>query len=198
MIKAFQLIFAPAVTWDRIAQAERGLLSTLFINLLPLIIAACLIEGYGLYRLGDKLGLYGAIISVRPEMILTYELIQAGTYLLAAFLGARIIKSVAESFNSRAQYRHCFVVVAYSLTPLILLQIVDGIPQANTWVCRGIGMLLMVSTLYYGLPRLLKPDSVRALSLYFVSSLLLAGLTGVGHFIAVSTLRGNVIQFGQL
>jgi hypothetical protein len=190
MFKAFQLIFVPAGTWDEIAENERSLLSTLLLFLVPMILAACLVEGYGLFRWGDKQGLYGAIISVRFDLIVAYELIQAATYLVTAFVGGLVIKSVAESFHGRATYTACFVAVAYSLGPLMLLQIVDAIPQFNTWVCRGIGMLLMVATLYHGLPRLVKPDSVRALSLYFVSALILSLLTGLGHFVAVSVLRG--------
>jgi hypothetical protein len=193
MFKAFQLIFVPAAAWDDIAEKEHSILSTLLLYLVPMILAACLVEGYGLYRLGDTQGLYGAIIRVPFDLIVVYELIQAGVYLLTAFVGAKVIKSIADSFHARTTYTLCFVAVAYSLAPVMLLQVVDAIPQFNTWVCRGIGILLMIATLYHGLPRLVKPDSVRALSLYFVSAFTLILLTGVGHFVAVMVLRGQMV-----
>ena len=52
MIKAFQLIFEPAITWDKIARARRSLVTVLFLYLTPLVALSVAGELWGRIYLG--------------------------------------------------------------------------------------------------------------------------------------------------
>ena len=52
MLKVFFLLFEPAVAWDKIAQAKRGFVYILATYLLPLVLLATALEGWGLKEWG--------------------------------------------------------------------------------------------------------------------------------------------------
>ena len=72
MITAFQLIFSPFETWERITLAQRGVLWIICLYLLPLLVVCLGVEGYLLTRLGETRGELGYIIKVSNESAIRY------------------------------------------------------------------------------------------------------------------------------
>src|SRR5947207_2670403 len=104
-----------------------------------MVILSCAAEGYGLNKLGKwqgeipRLKLYGF-----GETII-FEVVQGVLSLAVVFLGAKLTKSVGETFHGRHTYSQSFSAVAYGLSPLFLLRLVDASPSISPWVTWAIG-----------------------------------------------------------
>lgn len=196
MIKALQLIFEPATAWDAIARAGRGVVGVLIRFLLPAVVIACVLEGWGMQRLGHmptRLGMADSQTVTLPiESILRYEIAQAVLNIAAVFLLAYFLHQLLRSFHCRAPFALAFTVMAYNFAPLLAMQILDGIPLAPTWVCRGIGALLAAKVFYIGLVRVIRPEPSTALGLYFLGALLIFAFAGISHFVALQVLEGRM------
>jgi len=199
MINAILLIFDPANTWERIEKSQRSIWTVFFLYLLPLLLLTSALEGYGLVRFGkerDSIMEKVMPVPVSQELAIRYEVAQLVLSLLVVFGGAWILKKGGEGFHRRHTYTETFTLLAYSLSPLFLLRILDGWPAINTWICWGIGIFISVTVLYRGLPRIMKPDPSSALGLCLLASVLLIVLTGLAHFLAVLVLDEKLLTSG--
>ena len=191
MIKAVLLIFEPVATWDRIALARRSIILILAMNLLPLLVVASVGEGYGLIHWGRERGSVSHTQTFsRPEA----AIFEAGQFLISlviVFVGAKMLKSVGETFHGRTTYTQAFTAIAYGLGPLFLLRLLDAIPKVNPWVSWSIGIVLSIAALYHGVPRLMEPDPSHALGLYFMCALLVILLTGMLRYVTWYYLSGQ-------
>jgi hypothetical protein len=194
MIKALLLIFDPDNTWVKIEQSPHTLFSVLFTYVLPLLLLGTAVELWGMMKLGyDK----GQIVERREklsqEMAIRYGTAQVGLGLLTAFVGAWLFKKVTEGFHRRHTYGETFATIGYSLGPVYLARMLDGLPGMNTWICWGLGALLGVSVLYRGIPRLMKPDPSYALGLYMVCSFLFLVITGMAHYVGQLVVQEKIL-----
>lgn len=194
MITAIQLIFSPFETWQKIAQAERGLLRTLSLYLLPLLIVAVGAEVYFMLRWGEKQGEFGDMIRPSAELAIRYGAAQFVLLLAAIFLSARFLTMIAESFNVRTGFSQCFVLMAYAFGPIIMTRIIDGLPQLSTWVCWVIGAACSASVLYHGIGMMLKPEQTKGFGLYLISVFIVLLFSGLAHFSAVGVLHGKLLR----
>src|ERR1051325_5144501 len=149
MIKALLLIFEPRATWERIWRARRGLAFILIVYLLPMIVLASIAEGYGLWYWG-KSRVLGPRRSYLPWEVILFEAGQVLLYVTAVFIGAKLIKSVGETFHGRHTFTQAFACVAYGLSPLFLLHSLDGLKDVYPWVSWAIGIVLSIAVLYQG------------------------------------------------
>src|SRR5690349_21272328 len=99
MITAFQLIFSPFETWERITLAQRGILSILCLHLVPLLVVGLGIEGYLLTRLGEARGELGYMIKVSNESALRYVIAYAVLILVGIVVGSKFLSLASQSFN---------------------------------------------------------------------------------------------------
>jgi len=194
MIKALLLIFDPDNTWEKIQQTPYSVLSVFFGYLLPLLLLGTVVEIWGMMKLGyDK----GQIVERReklsPDLAARYGGAQVGLGLLSAFVGALLFKKVTEGFHRRHTYRETFATIGYSLGPIYLARMLDGLPGVNTWICWGLGALLGVSLLYRGVPRIIRPDPSNALGLYLTCSFLFLAITGVAHYIGQLVVQEKIL-----
>lgn len=191
MIKALLLIFEPIQAWDRIARAQRSLLFILTAYLLPLLGLTSLVEGWGLVQWGrrqqDSLPLKQFTVAEATA----YEIAQLLLSLGIVFLGARLIKSLGETFHGRHSHTQAFTVVAYGLSPVFMMRLFDAFPGVSPWITWTIGMLLAMAVLYQGVPRVMLPDPPHAFGLYLVSAFLLAIITGLVRFVTAWYLQGK-------
>ena len=81
--------------------------------------------------------------------------------------------------------------VAYGLSPLFTMRLFDAFPGISHWVTWTAGILLSVTVLYHGVPRIMQPDPAHAFGLYLVSAILLAMITGLARFLTAWYLRGE-------
>ena len=191
MIKALLLIFNPAGTWEGIFRARRSLVFVLVVYLFPLLLLASAAEGYGLVHWGKW---QGEISRIKQFPIREAEVIEAAQFLLALvviFVGANMIKSIGETFHGRHTYNQTFTAVAYGLSPLFLLRLLDAFSGVSPWLTWAIGIILSIAVLYHGLPKMMEPDPPHAFGLFFMSALLLALVTGLVCLVTASYMQGK-------
>lgn len=191
MIKAIMLIFEPGLTWDKIAQAQRGFKFVMMFYLVPLILLSVAGELAGDFFLGQHHEM-GSTVKLPAMRLTIYGAAQLVTSFLVVLIGASVVKSMAVTFQNRNNYSQCFRLVAYALSPLFLVRLADAFPFMNPWATFGIGMVLCVGTLYYGIPKVLLPDPPHAFGLYVVSSLLLTGVAGLARFLTWLIIAGRI------
>jgi hypothetical protein len=189
MIKALLLVLDPTATWDRIQRAQRGLFFILVLYVLPMLVLISAAEGYGLVHWGRMQFARRKYFPVNEAVV--YEAAQFLLWLGVIFLGAKLIKSLGETFHGRHTFTQTFTTVAYGLSPLFLLRLLDGVSAINPWVTYSIGILLSVGALYHGVPRIMQPDPPQAFGLYLMGSILLVLTTGLARFITICYLRGK-------
>ena len=194
MIRALLLIVDGSRTWEAIKKEQHGVarISTSF--LLPVLLLTCLGEALGLLRLGMEQGeMTLRIIKPDPTLVTRYELVQAACSLVIVYLGAFALQGIGASFHRRHSYKECFTTLAYSISPLLLLRLLDGVPAVSTWVCYGLGVFLMLSLLYRSIPFIMRPDPSNALGLFVFCSFLLLVATGLAHYLATLVLDEKLL-----
>jgi hypothetical protein len=190
MIKALFLIFEPGPTWERIAEAGRGLAFIIVVYLLPMWLMVATAEGFGLMHWGTSQMNYGVIKKLTVNEVVLFETARSLLMLLVIAISAGLIKWLGETFHSRQNYTQAFTVVAYGLSPLFLVQLLNVFPMP-VWLVWAMGILLALSTIYHGVPSVMKVDPTHALGLYFMSSLVVVTLTGTERFFTAWYLSGH-------
>jgi len=192
MIKALLLLIEPQRTWERIAASRWGVGAILLFYLFPLLALTGAIEGYGLMRWGEwqKDGIFLKKFAL-PEVVV-FQVGQALLTLIIAFVGAKLIKALGETFHGRHTFSQTFKVVAYGLGPMLTMRIFDAPSVINPWIPWLVGSVLVMTVLYQGVPQVMQPDPPHAFGLYFMSSLLLVIITGLARFVAIWYLQGRL------
>ena len=194
MIRALLLLFDSSRTWEAIKNDNHSVARLSVSFFLPLLGLTCVAEGFLLMHLGIERGaMTERLFKASASLVLRYELTQALLSLLIVFVGASALAAIGVSFRRQHRYRECFTTLAYSLSPLLLLRVLDGVPAIETWVCYGIGIFLTLSLLYRGIPFLLRPDPSNALGFYLFCSFLLLVATALAHFVAVLVLEEKIL-----
>lgn len=177
MIKVFQLIFAPHTTWEKIQAAERGYGWVLFLFLAPLLALTAVVEGLAMVKLGRTMGEFGHKLMLPVSQVYAYELIQIGMLIVVLLALAQFIKGTSDGFLQPPPYLACFKVAAYSLGPFLLLRLLAMIPIMNVWLAWGIAAVISSSTLYVGIPVLLRPEPTKAFGQFIINALSMIVLT---------------------
>jgi len=191
MIKALLLMFEPAATWERIATARRSILYILLTHLAPLLLVGAVAEGYGLKRWGEWQKDVLVLKHFEEKEAVLFEAAQTVLLLAVVFIAAKTIKSMGDTFHGRHTFTQAFTVVAYGMSPMLLVRILDA-SRLTPWLAWTIGALLMISILYHGVPRVMEPDPSHAFGLYLTSWLLLVLITGVLRFATGAYLNGTL------
>src|SRR6185369_8518929 len=95
--------------------------------LIPMLLLTCIAEGYGLARWGKTQGEYAHNRLFTIKEAIVFETGQFVVYLAIFFIGAKLIKSIGETFHGRHTYNQAFTAVAYGLGPLLLFRLLDGL-----------------------------------------------------------------------
>jgi hypothetical protein len=191
MIKALLMILMPARTWERIANTARSFWFVLFLYLGPTLVLSIAGELAG----RDYFAKRNASDELQPmaeKLAIRYGSVEFVSGLMVVFLCAWLVKMLSKTFHHRNTYEECFRVVAYASGPFLLFRLLDVIPGMLPWVTFAIGMLVSVSTMYSGIPRVLKPDPPHAFGLYLMSSIMLIMVSGWGRFLTLLVLQGKI------
>jgi hypothetical protein len=194
MIKALLLIFEPIATWEGIVRARRSLGFILLFYLLPLLVLTSAAEAYGLIHWGKWQGEVTRLKRFSVNEAVVFEVGQFLLSLLIVFIGAKVIKSIGETFHGRHTYTQAFTAVAYGLGPMLMFRFLDPFPGMSPWVSWPIGIMLTIGVLYQGVPRIMEPDPPHAFGLYLMSSLLLFLITGLARFVTACYLEGKFVK----
>jgi hypothetical protein len=191
MIKALLLIFDPIRTWDEILRVRRSTIFILVAYLMPLILLTSVAEGYGLVHWGKWQGDIGRLKKFPVGEAVLVEIIQIILSLFVVFLGAKLLKSIGETFHGRHTFNQAFTAVAYGLGPFFLFRLLDAFAGVSPWVSWAIGISLSVAVMYQGVPRMMDPDPSHAFGLYLMNSLLLILVTGLVRVVMYYYLKGE-------
>jgi hypothetical protein len=194
MFKAIQLVFSPFQAWTKVAAEQRSIGFILFCSLLPMIVICVGVESYSLIQWGERRGDLGLPVRISEPVALRYAAAQVSLFLACALFGGFSLLAVAQSFNLNVTFRQCFTAIAYGLSPLVLVRLLDAIPAMNSWVSWGIGGMLSLSVLYHGVALILKPDQTKGFGLYIVSAMIVLLCTGVSHFTALAVLHEKIFR----
>jgi hypothetical protein len=192
MLRALLLILDAQASWEKIARAERGFFFILLTHVLPLLAITLGVEAFALSRLGETRSIAETLKPVPLQLVVQYACAALALNLGVVIIGAKLIETTCRSFHFRISYQQCFATVAYGLSPLFLARLLDALPGINTWVCFGIGMVAAVGTLYHAVPQVIRPDPAKAMSVYLIMSVLLLGLAGLAHFLALQVLHDEL------
>ena len=192
MIKALLLIFEPGATWDRIVLAKRAFISVLLLYLLPMVVLSIGGELWGLLQWGRRQEFTHELKHVPRDILICYGAAQFVLSLVLVFLGTLVMKASGETFHGRHRYSQCFTLVAYALSPLFLVRLLDGIPAINPWVTFGVGITLSIGVLYSGIPRVMQPDPPHAFGLYLTGAILLVIMAGLARLLTWLVLEGKL------
>ncbi|HKQ37645.1 MAG TPA: Yip1 family protein [Verrucomicrobiae bacterium] len=194
MIKALLLIFDPDNTWEKIQQNSHSVASVFLTYLLPLLLLGTAVETWGMMKLGyDKGRIVERRVKLEQDLAVRYAGAQICLGLLTAVVGAFLFKKVTQGFHRRHSFKETFATLSYSLGPVYLVRMFDGLPGVNTWICWGLGAILGAAVLYRGVPRVLRPDPSNALGVYLTCSFLFFALTGVAHYVAQLVLQEKIL-----
>ncbi len=149
-------------------------------------------EIYGLMYRGRRTGEFGKAVLIQPEPALHYWLIQLVLSFVSVIVSAKIIQMIGKSFHGRQTYQQAFTVVAYSLSPMFTLRVFNALPQVPVWLTWGIGILLSVSLIYQGIPRVMQPDVTHSLGLYLLSAIMLVVITGLARLLTYIILNEQI------
>ena len=195
---ALLIIFDASATWEKLGAIPKHRVWRVFFGyLLPLLLLTIAVQSYTLLKFGMR---EGDIIvrTVKPsqELLIRYEAFKTALDLLIIFCGPLMLQKLGHGFHRRHSYGESFATLGYSLGPFFLMRLLDAIPSLNTWISYAVGILLAVSALYRGIPRIMKPDPSSALGLYIMSSLGLAVVTAMAHFLSLQVLEQKIFPHG--
>ena len=199
MIKAFLLIFRPVQTWGGIEVAKRSVAFVLCLHVLPLLLITSLAEGYGLMHWGKQHKGEMSLLQTYPlKQVVVIEVVQCIALVGMIFFVAFAAKAFAETFHKRNNFREAFTAVAYGASPLLLMRLGDLFPALNVWVPWAVGIVLMISVLYLGLPCLLRPDPPHAFGLYVMTSLTLVVVNAIMRLFIYLFHKGDLPKIEQM
>jgi hypothetical protein len=190
MFKAFLLVLDPTAAWERILRSRRGVLFVCLTHLVPLVTLTCIAEGFRLAR-WPRPGDIRPLAALPVGQVVLFE---AGQFLLLmamVFIGAELLKWVGESVRHGRTYTRAFATVAYGLAPFFLLRFLDAWHGVSPWVTWSIGMVLSLSVLYHGVPRMMEPSAPNAFGLYLMSATLIVLTSGLVRLVTSCYLEGR-------
>jgi hypothetical protein len=191
MIKVFFLLFEPAITWDKIAQARRGYGYIMATCLLPLLGGVTVLNGWGLLNFGKWQPPFQKIREFpNISMVVGFEAVQFILTLAAVFVSALLILRIAQTFHGRHNYLQAFTVAAYGLSPMLLLGLLDTARSVNPWVTWLVGISFSIWILYQGMPRIIQPDPSHAFGLYLCTVIVIVLTTGMARLFTGLYLLG--------
>jgi hypothetical protein len=193
MLRALNLIFSPEAEWQKTALKPPNFLTVLFMSLLPLMVIALTLEGWSLIKYGEVFrGLAPRAVSL--ERAVKYEAFYGLASLLVMLFGARLLKNVGRTFNLEASYGVCFALMGYGYFPILLVRLLDALPQINTWICWAVGVVFAFRILYHGVALWLKPEQTKGFGLLLLSFIYIVVMSGLVHFAAIQVLQGRFLK----
>jgi len=193
MLRALNLLFSPEAEWQKAALKPPHFAIVLFISILPLMAVALAIEGWSLVKYGEVFrGLAPRAVSF--ERAVKYEIFYGVASLLVMLFGGRLLRNVGRTFNLMSGYSVCFILIAFGYFPIILVRVLDGLPQINSWICWAVGVVLAFRILYHGIALWLRPEQTKGFGLLLVSFIYILVMSALVHFAAIQVLQGRFLK----
>jgi len=194
MLQALLFLFEGEAAWDRIVLKQRGFAAVFLIHLVPMMLITAALEGLGMRHWGKWRAALGAYKHFSPQEIIGYETGQTLLNLIMIMACTVLVRQLGRTFHGRVTYTftNSFAAVVFGFSPMFLMRLFDPLPAMNLYVTWFIGIILSISILYNGLPRLLLPDPTHAFGLYMSSAIVLFMASGLVRLVTALYLTGNV------
>jgi hypothetical protein len=168
------ILFNPSTEWEVIQSEERSNKDLILFYVLPFAAIAAIISLLVLWtntRMGTSFAVRMAI----------YQLVSP---LVSVVIAAVVINELAETFDSVKDLNSAFKLVAYSYTPVLLMQIITSI----SWALGFLSILGLygIYLLWIGLPVMMQTPEDKRL-VYIIASVVVMLLVGI----IVSALFGT-------
>jgi hypothetical protein len=193
MLRALNLLISPEAAWQKAALKPPHVAVVLLLSMLPLMIATLAVEGYSLMKYGEMFGDLGRR-AVSQDRVIKYAVFYGIASLVVILIGAGLLTNVGESFNLRASYGACFVLMAFAYTPIFVARLLDAVPAMNSWICWAVGLALAMRILYHGVAWWLKPEQTKGFGLFILSFIYIVVLSGLVHFASAQVLQGKFLK----
>jgi len=190
--KDLMLLINRESTWNRIATSRHGWLFAAAFYLVPMLIFSGVIEAASLFYHGQGQIAQGGIMEqYSVERLAAFELVQAGGLLALIFIAAVFMTSFGNACHQRNRLREALLVMIHAVGPLVLLQAFNGIPAVSVWFTWILGAILVLVSLYHGVPRIMRPDPPSAMGLYVASAAAVVLLGFVWRLLTYWYLTGD-------
>lgn len=191
MFRVLFLVRNPAGGWERIAKSGQSLAFVLWAYFIPLMLITTIGEGLGVARWRTlNSGAYG-VVHFTFARILVFETLRVTATLAVIGTCAYFLWLLKEQFNGNYRYKDALMVVMCSFGPLIVCQLLSGVPQINLWIPWGIATYFSLNIFYHGVRFLSQTDPRSAEALFFLSSGVIIALAGAEQLMLFESLTGH-------
>jgi hypothetical protein len=129
------------------------------------------IEAVGLFHYGQGQIARGLTMErYAVGRLVAFELVQAAGFLVVIFIAAACLKSFGNACHNRNRLSQGLLVMSHAVGPLLLLQAFNAIPGMSVWITWIPGIIMVLISLYHGVPRILRPDPPSAMGLFVATS----------------------------
>ncbi len=191
MLKVFFLLFEPAVAWEKISNAKRGYAYILGTYLLPVILLACAVEGWGLMHWGKWRPTYKKIVGFSDQTIWRYEMLQAVLFLAVIFICAGLVHIASQNFHGKRTYLQTFTAIAYGFSPLLYLHTLNAWAMMHPAIPWCLGIVMTMWVLYQGIPRVIAPDPTHAFGVYLSALFIVVLMSAIVRLLTAMFLLGQ-------
>jgi Yip1 domain len=191
MIRALSLVWDPATVWERIVQERKSLGLVFLAYFFPMMILGALGEGITLEHWRTWTAGTHGVMRFNFGQIVVFETIRSVMTCVITGVSAYVIWLLREPFYARYNYREALMLVMYSTCPMLLCQVLTGVPQISLWLSWAVGVYFSLRIFYPGVRGLAKTDPGSATGLYLLSSLLIIALTGAQRYMLIECLSGR-------
>lgn len=191
MIRAFSLVWDPATFWERIVQERKNLGLVFLAYFFPMMMLAAAGEGFTLERWRIWMAGTHGVMRFSFGQIVVFEAIRSAVACVIVGVSAHVIWLMREPFYGRYNYAEALVLVMYSVSPLLVCQVLTGVPQVSLWLSWGVGVYFSLKIFYHGVRCLAKTDPGSATGLFLLSSMVIIALTGVQRYMLIQCLSGR-------
>ena len=196
MIRALFLIFEPVVAWERIAQSRRSIGFILATHLVPTLLIVAGVESWGLVTMGK----WQEVIERTRDFnlpqhlgeVVTFAVVQFFLTLAVVYVAALLVQNISRSFRQNHDFRESFALVAYGLSPMFLVRLLDALPTMNPFMTWFFGIVLSLWVIYWGLPHVMQPDPTHALGLYLATAFVVVQTSAVARLPTALYVTGRM------
>ena len=179
----------PETGWTRIANRESYSLTLAIFEWLFLAVITSAAESWGMITLGAGTNSIGGIFNLSLETIINYQMLYSFMLFTFALIASLIIYFCVCINLNNISFKQVLIVVLYLTSSAFLVKFIDLFPQADTWVCFTLSIIVITVSSYCVVPQIFCPNTTDGFSMFFLISIIISSLVFCNHYICVSSLN---------
>lgn len=191
IVKDAFFIIKPVITWNRIILSPKPPWFIFVVYFLSSVILVGIVEGHTLMLTGKSLVERGQNNRFTFAKVFVFEAWQFLFLAILLWVTALFLTMYANACHQRNNINQSLKVVLHSIGPLLLIQLLNGIPGIYVWLTWCGGVFFCLAAFYNGIPRILMPDAPSALGLFITAAFVFVSLLAVWRFMTYWYLIGE-------